>query len=348
MQDETVRIDQLKAFLKKSGYDGYEVTPLAGDASRRVYSRLVGGDTRLILADADPELGEEPGAFGAVTKLLRDFGLKAPEIFHADYERGFIVQEDFGAVTLSEALKKDASLEKKYYGDAIDLLAELAKKTPPNVIQYSGGTHKLHPYNTARYMSESRIFLSWYIPELTKRPAPEFMTDEFTAIMRGLLAPVENSRAKVLVLRDYHAENIMILNNGKTGVAALGLIDYQDALVGNPAYDVVSLLKDARRDVSPALEAEMIERYLSACPQIIREDFLRDYVILGAQRNIKILGIFARLYARAKKTTYLNYIPRVWGYLERDLKDPRLSSLSAWFEKNLPQDLRAMTIGAAA
>lgn len=346
---EHTRNKDLEKFLQQTGCADYEKQQLKGDASRRVYTRLKKSDGEtLILADADPEIGEEPGAFGAVTKLLRDHKINAPEILHADYVRGFLIMEDFGDTLFSQVLTNNPERERELYEAALDILADIAKLPTEAVLTYEGGTHKLHDYDTARLLAEARLFLSWYVPELTRRNTPEFSADEFTTVLRGMLAPVVNTPHPVVVLRDYHADNLHVLNNGKKGGAGLGVIDYQDALIGNPAYDLVSLLQDARRDVSADLEAELIDSFLKRRTDLNREDFMRDYLILGAQRNIKILGIFARLYVRNKKSGYLQYLPRVWGYLERNLRSPLLKPLLAWFDARLPTELRKIIIGAEA
>jgi N-acetylmuramate 1-kinase len=144
---------------------------------------------------------------------------------------------------------------------------------------------------------------------------------------------VERQQPGVTVLRDYHAENIMLLPNG-----AQGLIDFQDALVGHPAYDLVSLLQDARRDVSPQLERAMLDHYLAQAQ--VSDDFAADYALLGAQRNAKIVGIFTRLWQRDGKPRYLSLIPRVWEAMERDLAHPALAPVAAWFDANVPPDWR--------
>jgi aminoglycoside/choline kinase family phosphotransferase len=150
-------------------------------------------------------------------------------------------------------------------------------------------------------------------------------------------------RDGVTVLRDYHAENIMLLGS----LRKQGLLDFQDALVGHRAYDLVSLLQDARRDVSPQLEAEMFDRYVRDSG-IGADDFLADYARLGAQRNAKIVGIFVRLWRRDGKPRYLDMIPRVWAHLERDLSHPALAPVAAWFDRNIPAELRQAGGGSFA
>ncbi|MFM5895645.1 MAG: aminoglycoside phosphotransferase family protein, partial [Novosphingobium sp.] len=175
------------------------------------------------------------------------------------------------------------------------------------------------------------LFTEWYCP------AQGLTVDEPGYVRAWELALGEllpRQREAVCVLRDYHAENIMLLGN----LEKQGLLDFQDALAGHKAYDLVSLLQDARRDVSPQLEAEMFDHYVRRTGE--GTEFLGDYARLGAQRNAKIVGIFVRLWKRDGKPRYLDYIPRVWGLLERDLTHPALAPVAEWFKANIPQHLR--------
>ena len=203
---------------------------------------------------------------------------------------------------------------------AIDALVALHAK-PPGPFE---------PYDMAVYQREVALLTEWYAPAAGLAVDAE----AFTAAWDEALAPMlARQQPGVTVLRDYHAENIMLLPGG-----AQGLIDFQDALVGHPAYDLVSLLQDARRDVSPALERAMLDRYLAQVDA--GADFAADYARLGAQRNAKIVGIFTRLWKRDGKPRYLGMIPRVWQALERDLAHPALAPVAAWFDANIPRELR--------
>jgi aminoglycoside/choline kinase family phosphotransferase len=213
---------------------------------------------------------------------------------------------------MAEVIAADSAREMPIYEAAIDLLGALHA--------YSPGT--LPPYDREVYQREAALFPEWYMPAVGL-DVPGGYAEAWDAA----LAPIIDDRS-VTVLRDYHAENIMLLGDG-----SLGLLDFQDALAGHPAYDLVSLLQDARRDVSPVLEATMLERY----GPLDRA----AYALLGAQRNAKILGIFTRLWKRDGKPRYLHYQPRVWGYLERDLEHPALAPVKAWFDVAVPVDKRA-------
>ncbi len=191
------------------------------------------------------------------------------------------------------------------------------------------------PYDLAVLQREADLFIDWYVLALGLTVDRDGWARAWDATLVPLL-----DHPPVTVLRDYHAENVMLLDGGE-GIDAIGLIDFQDALAGHPAYDLVSMLQDARRDVSPSIEAEMLQRYAAAAAIADPPAFAAAYAVLGAQRNSKILGIFTRLWKRDGKPRYLSYQPRVWGYLERDLAHPALTPVAAWFDRNIPVEARA-------
>lgn len=324
-------------FLKENNYFINDIIPLKGDASRRRFYRYQKDNKSVIIIDADPNLGEEPSAYASVTYLLQKSHFSAPEIYASDIKNGFFIVQDFGDNLYAQIIAQDNSKATNLYEKALDLLVELQKLKIDTVLSYGDGTYKLQNYDINRYISEVKIFTDWYFPEMTKRPTPSTAKDELNAIMRGLLLPVIN-QSYVLVLRDYHAENLMVLNNRSE--ITVGLLDYQDAVMGSNAYDVVSLLQDARRDILPDFEHKMLEYFITKSKMTDKNSFMRDYYILGTQRNIKILGIFVRLWIRDRKEQYLPHIDRVWGYLERDLAQPQLKPLKEWFDRWLPQSLR--------
>lgn len=334
------RTSEKNAFLKKFGYADYIQTALKGDASRRIFIRLSKSGKNYILIDANPDAGEEPTAYAAITDILRKNDLNAPEILAADMNQGFFIVEDFGDSLFSDMLQTDLSKEEFLYKSALDALIAVQKIPVDNdVVSLTDNiTYKIHDYDVHRLICEAKLFTQWYVPYLTKRPISNVALDEFTAILTGLLTPVTNQN-HVLTLRDYHAANMMYMPK-QTGVKQVGLLDFQDALIGNIAYDVVSLLQDARRDVSPVLEQKMLDYYIKTANIKNTDDFKRDYIILGVQRNLKILGIFIRLWVRDKKPNYLSYLPRVWNYLETDLKDKSVRPLSDWFDRWLPLPMR--------
>ncbi len=315
------------AFLATSGWADAEILPLAGDASFRRYFRVVAPGRTAVLMDAPPE-HEDIRPFLTVAEKLRDLGHSAPRTLALDMEQGLLLLEDFGDRLLGPALREDASEEREIYADAVHLLCMIASEGRPD---------GLDPYDMAVMQREAALFLDWYAPA----SGLEVDREGFAAAWAEVLAPVaEEARARpVMVLRDFHADNLILLP--REGTARLGLLDFQDALAGHPAYDLVSLLQDARRDVSPALEAEMLALRARLDPKADAEAFRARYEALGAQRNTKILGIFTRLWRRDGKPNYLAFQPRVWGYLERNLTHPALAPVARWFDANVPRSARA-------
>jgi aminoglycoside/choline kinase family phosphotransferase len=298
-------------FLDRAGWGGAEILPLAGDASFRRYFRVAGRAGTAVLMDAPPA-HEDSRPFLAVADHLHRLGFAAPRILARDLEHGLILLEDFGDARMREVLDADPAREDTIYTQAIDLIRDLHR--------YPAGD--LPPYDMAVYQREAALFPQWYMPAVGLDPTPGYAEAWAEA-----LAPIADDHSTT-VLRDYHAENIMLLPDG-----SLGLLDFQDALAGHAAYDLVSLLQDARRDVSPELEARMLAYYGPLD--------LRAYALLGAQRNTKILGIFTRLWKRDGKARYLAFQPRRWGYLERDLAHPALAPVKVWFDANVPAEKRA-------
>ena len=311
----------LDAFLSSSGWRGAAIEPLAGDASFRRYFRIRRGEGTAMLMDAPPP-NEDPAPFLRAAKWLDANGMRAPHILGEDAARGLVLLEDFGEARMRDYLDQWPGDEHDVYAAAVDALVQLHRLPPGPFLDYS----------MSEYMREARLFTEWYCAA----QGLEVDAVGFTRAWEAVLAPLlPRQRPGVTVLRDYHAENIMLLG----ALQKQGLLDFQDALNGHPAYDLVSLLQDARRDVSPELEADMFNHYLRASGAAA-ENFLADYATLGAQRNTKIVGIFVRLWRRDGKARYLDLIPRVWGLLERDLSHAALAPVAAWFDANVPAELR--------
>ena len=314
-------------FLAEAGWGGAEVEPLPGDASFRRYFRVRDGARGAMLMDAPPP-HEDPRPFLAVGKWLTDNGLQAPQIYAEKADTGLVLLEDFGNDRMRDWLDDNPAAEAGIYANAVATLAQL-HRLPPGPFE---------PYDMAVYLREALLFTEWFCPAA----GIAVDTAGFEAAWREVLEPMmARQQPGVTVLRDYHAENIMLLPDGTQG-----LIDFQDALVGHRAYDLVSLLQDARRDVSPELEEAMLAHYASLITP--DPDFAADYARLGAQRNAKIVGIFARLWQRDGKPRYLPMIPRVWEAMERDLAHPALAPVAAWFDANVPAEIRAAYGGLSA
>ncbi len=326
------RTRRLRAFLAAHGWERAERRPLAQDASFRRYDRLRLDGRSAVLMDAPPPK-ENVAAFRVVAELLLELGLSAPRPLAVDETEGFMLLEDLGDRTFTRALEEGAD-ETALYELAIDVLVALHRQARPGRLAAAG----LAPYDERRLLDEALLLTDWYLPAVAGRPTVPAVRAAYLEAWRDvfpLLAAVPHG----LVLRDYHVDNLMLLD-GRAGTAACGLLDFQDALVGPWSYDLVSLLEDARRDLSPGLPEAMLARYLAAFPGLDREAFLAAYALLGAQRNAKIIGIFTRLCRRDGKPGYLRHLPRLWRLLDADLAHPNLAPLRAWFAEAVPPALR--------
>ncbi len=350
------RLAALTAFLDRTPYADAPTRYLQGDASTRSYARLVlpGRNAILMNSPRQPDgppihdgkpysalvhLAEDVKPFVAVAAALRERGLSAPAIYAFDLERGFVVLEDLGDGVFGAEVTKGRPLT-ELWAPAVDVLLALAEAPPPAFLPVEGhAPYRLQAYDAEAMLVETSLLIDWLWPALHGEPAPEALREEYFALWRPLLESVAKQDLG-WVLRDYHSPNLIWLPD-REGVKRVGLLDFQDALRGPLAYDLVSLLQDARLDVPEALEAELLARYCAgrgAQSQHFSSDQFRTlYATLGAQRNSKILGIFARLAKRDGKRGYLAHIPRVARYLERDLARPALAELRRFYARELPQ-----------
>jgi aminoglycoside/choline kinase family phosphotransferase len=312
----TERSDAIRTFLDRHGFAGARRRPLAGDASVRRYERLSGGPRPAVLMDAPPA-AIDVRPFLAVAGWLREAGLSAPEVLAADPAAGLVLLEDLGDELFSRALARGGN-ERLLYEAAVDLLLVLHRAPPPASLPH---------YDDAWLLREAGLLVEWYAPALDDRAATDFR-----AIWRDLL-PAARTGGDGFVYVDYHADNLLWLPE-RSGLARVGLLDFQDARRGPPAYDLASLIQDARRDVDAALAGAMVERYLAARPELEADAFRAAYALLAAQRNAKILGLFSRLAQRDGKPQYLELLPRVRAHLRRGLRHPLLTPLRLWFERN--------------
>ena len=306
------------AFLAKLGWGEGDVLPLAGDASFRRYFRVADHGRSAILMDAPPP-HEDPRPFIQVAQWLVARGFPAPVIFGTDLEQGLVLIEDFGDARMRETVDAAPESLLRMYEAAVDILIRLRGEP----------AGPWRPYDRKELQREADLLTEWYCPAIGVTVDTEGYAKAWGEVFDYALAA-----EPVTVLRDYHAENLMLIG----GTEALGLLDFQDALAGHPAYDLVSLLQDARRDVEPEIEAAMLDRYRRVTGA--GDDFDAAYHILGAQRNAKIVGIFTRLWRRDGKPRYPAMCPRVWRYLNRDLDHPALAPVKAWFDTNIPADQR--------
>lgn len=329
----TSRETQILEFLNKEGWQNAIRHKIPGDASARRYERLKKADGyQAILMDAPPPK-EDVKPFIDIAELLLKNQLHAPKILAKDTQEGFLILEDLGDNSFTRILAGNSPIsqesdEQTLYLAAIDVLIELHKYPPPQSIP---------AYSYELLMREAKLLTEWYLPLAIREKSAQY-NEEYEALWDELFQH-ETLQQSVIVLRDYHADNLMWLPEAK-GTQRVGLLDFQDAVIGSPAYDILSLLEDARRDVRSETVNTCIDHYLKAVPQIDEEQFKTAYAILAAQRNCKIIGIFARLAIRDQKMRYLEYIPRVWGHLERDLTHPAVKKLRDWITTTLPIETR--------
>ncbi|MGJ8546156.1 MAG: aminoglycoside phosphotransferase family protein [Sulfitobacter sp.] len=312
-----------KTFVADAGWSGAAQSVVAGDASNRRYDRLRRTDgSSVILMDAPADKGEDIRPFVHVAEFLTGAGFSAPKIIAQDSVHGFLLIEDLGDDLFARVLERDPALEMPLYEAATDVLVALCRVAPP----------QLAPYDAATMVPLAGLAYHWYLGAGKDAAATELQR-EFEEIFKPLLAPLDG-QATVLIQRDYHAENLLWLPE-REGAARVGLLDFQDAMLGHPAYDMVSFLQDARRDVPAAVETAMKARFCTAMDTDPAE-FERAYALLGAQRNLRILGVFARLCIRDGKAHYVDLIPRVWDHLQSNLAHPALAPLKVHVDAHLP------------
>ena len=350
---QVARLKALREFIADAGFMDARRRRMAGDASIRSYARLVRDDGAFILMNsprrpdgpaiydgmsysAAVHLAEDVKPFVAVDKGLRERGLSAPAIYHGDLDAGFLITEDFGSESLVEGDPPYPICER--YEAAVDLLAALHRDPLPEILPLSPQiTYALPTFEMKAMLIEIGLMLEWYLPdrgiELADHPRVEFV-----ALWRDLLSKAE-AVPKTWMLRDFHSPNLIWLAE-RSGISRVGIIDFQDAVLGPSAYDLVSLLQDARVDIQEQLELALLTRYIKA--RHAADDgfdpatFAEIYAIMSAQRNTRILGTFARLNRRDGKSQYLRHQPRIWSYLARSLAHPALSHLRDWYYANVP------------
>lgn len=310
------------SFLQRLGWSEATSELVAGDASNRRYDRLTWDGKTRILMDAPPHKGEDVRPFANITNYLRRVGLSAPQIYGKDTTHGFLLIEDLGDDLFARMIEADKTREALLYEAAIDVLLHLHKAAPPDLARYN-----------ARFMTDvACLSFDWY----QRGAVGSVDTDARAAFDTAMYVGLEplDSEKPVLIQRDYHAENLIWLPE-RAGLKRVGLLDYQDAMLGHPAYDLVSVLQDARRDVSPDTQTKMIDRYVAAAN--VEPTAFRDaYALLGLQRNLRILGVFARLCLSRGKPHYVDLIPRVWGHIETGLSHPVAATITPIVEAALP------------
>ncbi|MEW5727955.1 MAG: phosphotransferase [Pseudomonadota bacterium] len=318
----------IQSFLTRAGWGEAERGRLAGDASFRHYDRLRLGDRRAVLMDAPPPK-EDVRPFMRMAMHLQRLGLSAPQLMALDPDAGLLLLEDLGDDTYTRLLAGGAD-EEALYALAVDVLAELHAQ--PDAIPIH-----LDPYDDDRLLTEATLLTDWYMPAVLGQATDATARAEYVDLWRALF-PVARAVPDTLVLRDFHVDNLMLLP--REGLAACGLLDFQDAVAGPLTYDLMSLLEDARRDIDPGLVARMKERYLARFPALDRDAFAASWAVMAAQRHAKVIGIFTRLCKRDGKPIYLGHIPRVWRLLDAACAHPALAGIKDWLERHIPADKR--------
>lgn len=352
--------DQLAdEFIAAAGWGNAKRAKVPGDASSRRYERLKMGRGSAIFMDSPPAAetpcaspdasdderralgymamarlaGNNVTAFAGISSSLTQRGFSAPKILACDLKLGFMLLEDLGDDLFAQAIERAPELEPKLYKAAIDMLAALYRCSfIPEFTAY-GKTWHVGTYDEMALLAEAELFLEWYAPYIEVK-----ITDaarmQWTQIWRGALTHLSNLPSG-LALRDFHAENLFWLPE-RQAVSRIGLIDFQDAVFSHPAYDLVSLIEDARRDVDPALAVPLQKRFCDKAGIAFDHEFRAAYAVMGAQRNAKILGIFVRLAKRDGKPHYLNMLERVRAHFKKDVSHPALANLKTWLHAHAP------------
>jgi N-acetylmuramate 1-kinase len=348
------RLKLLRNFLEGAGFAEAKRVCMAGDASIRSYARLIRDDGVFILMNspkrpdgpaiydgksysAAVHLAEDVKPFVAIANGLRAQNLSAPAIHHADLDSGFLITEDFGTAVVVEG-EPPAPIAERYEA-ATDMLAALHREPLPDTLPLAPhATYTIPTFDTGAMLVEIGLMLEWYLPDRGRELSAD-LGAQFVTMWRELLDSKLASSAKTWVLRDFHSPNIIWLGE-REGIKRIGIIDFQDTVLGPAAYDVVSLLQDARIDVPEQLEIALLSRYIkarrAAAEGFDAAGFAELYAIMSAQRNTRLLGTFARLNRRDGKPHYLRHQPRIWTYLNRSLAHPALADFRQWYAANVP------------
>ena len=317
------RIDQINNFLKINQIETKNLIPIKNDASFRKYFRV----DKKILMDADPHLGEDVGSFININHVLREFKLNVPEIFTIDKENGFLLLEDLGENIFSQILNSEN--EEQLYKQAIDVLVEIYKK---DLNKFSNFTF-LEKYSVEILQDESQLFIEWYLKKYLKINITDTDIKNFKDIIYKIFNNLDTKFEK-LVLRDYHVDNL-ILQKSKLGLKQVGILDFQDAVLGSSSYDLISIIEDVRRPISKDLKNILIKYFIDSTGYDPNQ-LEKELAFYSVQRNLKILGIFSRLNLRDNKSKYMGYNDNAWKYIESNLNNPTMSDLKVWLKKILP------------
>jgi len=315
----------------------FKLLSISGDASFRQYYRKFNQKKNLstIIVISKKEKNKNLLVYSAINQFLLDHNIRAPRLLEENYKKGFIEIEDFGNITIHNILKKS---KKKFhiYKKTVDLLIRLQKIKSRIIKNFYGKSYKLENYSAKNLHKESDLFFDWYLPLIMKKNRALKIKKVLKKELQKLYKKLK-FKDKIFVHRDFHVSNLMKINS------KIGVIDSQDAIIGNPTYDLVSLIDDVRIKTSNQLKKNIFNYYLNKCPKIYRRkknDFIHDFNILSVQRNLKIIGIFSRLFKRDKKKQYLKLIPYTWKLLEMRLKDKMFSEINTILNQFVPPKTR--------
>ena len=360
------RLEHMLRFVEKSDWGSAFPRYMQGDASARAYARLPDPARPAILMNAPAQtdgpplrdgkpysriahLSEDVRAFTAIASYLRQAGFRAPKIYAQDLDDGFIILQDMGDQVFGSEIENGRPIG-ELYRPAVNLLVEMRQTDVPDCLPISrSAPYSMPQFDQAAFLIEAELLIDWYWPAIKSQTIPDEKRRQFVTLQKNAFAKIDG-RDFGWMLRDFHSPNLIWLNHAvqKEPFKHVGIIDFQDALRGPRSYDLVSLLQDARLDVPEDLEVELLSHYCVQAgtreTEFNEEQFRLSYAILGAQRNTKILGIFARLAIRDKKHAYLRHMPIIWNYLERNLAHLELNELKNWFDDNFPKDVRQSSI----
>jgi aminoglycoside/choline kinase family phosphotransferase len=324
------RFDALNTFIQQQGLIG-QLSVFAKDMSHRQYYRLTTDEQSFVVMDAPPP--EKPAQFVLMSDFLIKQGLRAPQILGFDENHGFVLLEDFGDKTFTRVLESaslkskaiETGIEANLYQTATQVLQKLKDSPRPAAIE---------EYTTAKLLAEVEVFIDWYWPYAKGVQAPAIAKQPFMTLWEDLFNALPRT-PKTVVLRDFHVDNLMIIND-PLSIETCGILDFQDALWGSVVYDFVSLLEDARRDISPDVVQECSKQFLSAYPKDQHEALEITAKVLGAGRHVKVIGVFTRYALRQNNDSKCVHLPRLWRYLEQHFKDPMFAPIARWFAEYFP------------
>ena len=319
------RIDQINAFLESNQIKEKKIKAITSDASFRRYFRVADK----ILMDADPTLVDDLDAFINIDNLLISISLNAPKIYSIDKENGFLLLEDLGDNLFSKVL--NANNEESLYKKAIDILIYLHDR---NINQFSKN-NLVENYSDEKLISESELFIEWYIKGHLNIKINENQINEFKEIFSKIITSLK-LKYNTLVLRDFHVDNL-VLQQSKSGLCQVGLLDFQDAVLGQSSYDLISLIEDVRRPISSGLKTSLIKYFIDATGYDSMQ-LDNEMAFYSVQRNLKILGIFCRLSIRDQKSQYMKFNDNAWQFINNNLKNPIMIDIYKWLKLNLPNE----------